>query len=537
MRSFRLIGCVALTLLLVSSSGRAQRGLPIDRLPADTYAFMVWHGQAAIAKGPATNTLVRLWNDPEFQSIRKALTERLTGSAPASTADREAIADVLLSPAIVGLAGRFDLARLGAADKADDIGSDFFLIADATGREAQWQRIDAMIAKEAGGKPTFRGMVGTWRVQAGRQALFDALSARLKASAAPTDAVTQTPLYLAGQRFRAEGAVAEYFLKMPSLAGAKPAAAGSFDLAAFMRGMHLERVQGLVGSVGLAGSGTLVRSALVGDTSAGSLFDLFGTSTTSFGTLLAAPAGYSYSGSKLDLAALYKTVRDAMQSAMPPEQFASVEMMEGMAAAELNMPIADVLGSFDEIGTVTPVDAVSTDLTKTMFALRLKRTKELLALLRTGAADMISNDVNEGDTTYMTLSTPLSTMHVAVTPTLLVAGANRAFVREAVARAAVPAATPPAGSLAADAEFKRRRALFPPALTSLAYSDMSKFPWQTLLSQVEDAVPTTSKPDPSKPAAPEITKALPGLLARYFHSSASASWKVPQGMFFEIRVD
>ena len=63
-----------------STGGAAQRGLPVDRLPANTYAVAIWHGQAAVAKGLATNNLLRLWNDPEFLSTRKSVAESFAGA-------------------------------------------------------------------------------------------------------------------------------------------------------------------------------------------------------------------------------------------------------------------------------------------------------------------------------------------------------------------------------------------------------------------------------------------------------------------------
>ena len=35
----------------------------------------------------------------------------------------------------------------------------------------------------------------------------------------------------------------------------------------------------------------------------------------------------------------------------------------------------------------------------------------------------------------------------------------------------------------------------------------------------------------------EDLKRLAPVLSRYFHSSASASWKLPTGVFFEVRID
>ena len=323
---------------------------------------------------------------------------------------------------------------------------------------------------------------------------------------------------------------------MPDVSTIKSTPGEAFNVPAFVQGLHLERVRGFVGSLGLAGTGTQMRSALIGDTTAGSVFDLFGASSTTFGTLPVAPAGYSYSASKLDLGAFYRTVRAALKRALPPDQVGNVEMVEGMVAAEMQMSIGDLLGSIEEFASITPVDAITTDIGRVMFAMRLKKTTEFVAMLRKGLGEMISGESTEGGTTYLTLATPVSALHVAAGPQLLVVAPTRELARAAMTRAA--SATPQPGSLAADAGFQKGRALFPPSLTSLAYSDMSKLPWATLFGELTSALPESAKGDPtSQRVAADMSRLLPSLLAKYLRSSSSAGWKTPGGVFFEGRID
>jgi hypothetical protein len=558
---------LALTALPTTGKGQAQRVQPIDRLPANTYAVLIWHGQAAISKGAATNNLVRLWNDPDFLSVRQIFSQAIAGSGPGaspgsgkglSKADQDAMVDVMASPGVVGAAGALDLGRMfdsasaGAASKDSDI----FIIWDAAGKEAQWRRIDELAQNpsqpatvtnvklkgidvrisETEKRMAYSGMVGPWRVEAGRQALFEDLVGRLQSTSAPATSLVQSPLYTESQRFRADNTLVEFLVKMPDTKTIKSTPGEPFNVAAFMQGLHLDRVRGFVGSIGLAGTGTQMRSALVGDTTVGSLFDLFGASTTTFGTLPAAPSGYSYSASKLDFGAFYRTVRAALKGAMAPDQFGNLEMMEGMVAAEMQMPLADLLGAIEEVASITPADAVSTDFARVIFALRLKRTSDFIALFKKSMGEMISAEATEGATTYLTLTSPVGALHVAAGPQLLVVAPTRELARAAMTRAA--AAGPQPGSLAADAGFQKGRALFPPALTSLAYSDMTKLPWQTLFGELTSAVPAsaTSGPAGDKLAA-DLVRLLPPLMAKYLKSSSSAGWKTPAGMFFEGRID
>ena len=568
MSRFLRVSCaLVLAFLAMPTIGRAQRVVPLDRLPANTYAVLIWHGQAAISKGASTNNLVRLWNDPDFRSVRQIFSQAIAGSGPdtpsgkgLTKADQDAMVDAMASPGIVGAAGSLDLGTLfdDAATKATPASkdSDIFIIWDAAGKEAQWRRIDELAqnpslpatvttvklkgldvrVSETEKRKSYTGTVGPWRVEAGRQALFEDLVGRLQAASAPATSLIQSPLYAESQRFRADNTLAEFMVKMPDTKAIKSTPGESFNVAAFLQGLRLDRVRGLVGSIGLAGTGTQMRSALVGDTTPGSLFDLFGASSTTFGTLPAAPAGYSYSASKLDFGAFYRTVRAALKGSMAPDQFGNLEMMEGMVAAEMQMPLADLLGSIEEVASITPADAVSTDFNRVIFALRLKRTSDFIALFKKSLGEMISGEALEGGTTYLTLTSPVGALHVAAGPQLLVVAPTRELARAAMTRAA--AAAPQPGSLAAEAGFQKGRALFPPALTSLAYSDMTKLPWQTLFGELTNAMPESTKPDPSgERLAADLVRLLPPLMAKYLKSSSSAGWKTPAGMFFEGRID
>lgn len=548
--------------------GQAQRTVPLDRLPPNTYAVLIWHGQPAIAKGAATNNLVRLWNDPDFLSVRRLFSQSLAGAGTAdakggakrlSQADQDALIEAIGNPGIVGAAGAFDFSTLfdDAAKKAQPASkdSDLFMIWDAAGKEAQWQKIDQLAQNpdrpatvtslklkgidvrrsELPTRVSFTGMVGPWRVETGRQSLFEDLVGRLQGAAAPATSFIQSPLYAEAQKFRADSTLLEFLVKMPNLSTIKSPASGSFNVAAFLQGMKMDRVRGLVGSVGLAGSGTLMRTAILGDTSAGSVFDFFGASTPTFGTLAAAPAGYSYNASKVDFGAFYRTLRGALKASMSPDSFANLEMVEGMAAAQMQMSLADLLGSIEEFASVTPMDAVTTDIGKVTYAFRVKRSSDFLSLLKMGAGEMITGESVEGGATYLTLATPVSPMHVAAGPTLLVVAPTRELARGAIARAV--ATTPQPGSLAADANFQKGRALFPAALTSLSYSDMRKMPWQTLLGELTSAMPASSKDPERDKLVVDVVTLLPPLLTRYLRSSSSAGWKAPGGVFFEGRID
>jgi hypothetical protein len=536
----------------VISGAQRAGGMPIDRLPANAYAVVVWHGQAAVAKGLAVNNLVRLWNDPEFLTTRKAFAERFAGEVDKAgkgnsltQADLDLVFDVLANPGMVGAAGTPDLGKLldsGPGAKSKE--SDFFLVWDMAGKQAQWQKIDALFEKRATAAPavtsvtlggvavrrketpesvSFRADVGSWRVEAGRQSVMADLISRLQGGS-PGGSFAQSPLYQAARRFSAENAVAEFFVKIPDVSTMSAPPVGGFDVAAVLRGLHMERMQGFVGSIGLSGAGTQVRTALIGDTSPGSLFDYFGENVTTFATLPAAPSGFSYSAARMNLGALYQTIRGALKGALTPDQFASVEMAEGMVMSETGMPIGELLGMIEEFANITPFDLAATDFTKVMYAVRLRKPEALLSLLRTAAGSSIASDTVEGNVTYLALPMPGLAIHMAFTPQLLIVGPSADLVRQAVGRAAATGVAP--GSLAADTGFQQSRARFPTALSAFGYSDMSKFPWMALLENPLVSAPTSAP-----------FRQLPAVLSRYLKTTSSATWKAAGGVFFEVRID
>ncbi len=567
----RLFPALAMALVAVSSTGLAQRALPVDRLPADTYAFAVWHGAAALAKAQPTNNLVQLWNDPDFSALRRTLTDWLVAvsqtaagegapAPPLTQADLDAAIDLGNCPAIIGFAGRLDLSRLiDSLDQttAKPAESDLFAIMDATGKEEQYRRFSDAVAARAGSRQavttvaikgvsvtrrtqpdsvSFEAALGPWRISAGRQSVIEDLIGRLQASGAPPDAVTQTAFYQAAGTFRAPNPILEYYVRMPDLTSIKAPSAGPFNVTALLQNLHLDRIQGLAGSIGLSGAGATLRNAILGNTSPGSLFDLFGASTTSLATLPAAPAGSSYSASRLDLGAFYRTVRAALKSALAADAFANVEMAEQMVSAETQMTLPDLFALIEEVATVVPVDRAATDFASQMFVLKVRRPQDLLAVLRQAAGPLVSSETAEGGTTFMSLNLDTTMLHLAVTPQFFIVAPTRDTAREAIARAAAP--SPPAGSLAADAGFQRSRKEFPASLTSLAYSDMSKFPWQTFFEAFDAALSSQAgRETPLKSPPPSIGRTIAGLLQRHLRTSASASWKAPAGVFFDMRVN
>ena len=122
---------------------------------------------------------------------------------------------------------------------------------------------------------------------------------------------------------------------MPDVSTLQLKGTPGFDTGAFFRALHLERIHLLCGGIDLAAPTAGLRAAILGDTSPGSLFDLFGANTSSFPTLAAAPPGSSINISRLDLGAVVSTVVNAMTAATGPEGAPRVQMIAGLVSASV----------------------------------------------------------------------------------------------------------------------------------------------------------------------------------------------------------
>ncbi len=87
-----------------------------------------------------------------------------------------------------------------------------------------------------------------------------------------------------------------------------------------VRELHLERLQGLWFSAGMGRDRMLVRGALIGDMTPGSVLDIIGGNVSTFQTLKARASPETYGAFRLDLGGLYATVlaRDEGRPAARP---------------------------------------------------------------------------------------------------------------------------------------------------------------------------------------------------------------------------
>jgi len=573
MTTARRLACL---LLLAAAPALAQNPLEPARLPADTMFYLAWRGTASLGAARNTNTLVRLWHDPEFVPARQALVEAFYASTKKNQTEQslkpEDLAELfslLENPFVIGLAGNLDLSQL--ASKASAEGGvpaqpfTFFAILDATGKGATVRKLrerilegpekpvvssyafgPTTVEKFVGLKQTYYlATVGPYTIRADQKAVMEDLIRRLRSTQKPAASLEQVADYRSAQSKIESGAVAEFFARIPDFSKYPTLSKESFDPGAFIRVLHFERLHAVAGSLSLQGEASRFRGAALGDTSPGSVFDLVGGSAPAFGTLSVAPASTaSYSAARINLLAAYRVVHSALEEALTPKQRMNMELVEALAENHIEMKIPDALelltGEFASLTTSGDFDPTSQ-----VYAATIQKQPQVLKLLRNLLHGQIASEEQESDTTYLRLTSasarsqaadpPSKGYYLALTPQMLLAGPKKETLRDAIARLA--AKDPQVASLATDPGFRRARTRFPETLSSLGYLDLTRMQWEKLIDEFSASLKKSQSSSPSAAAAVDsLKKALP-VIRRYLHTISNGSWKNRDGVYFDGYVE
>lgn len=571
----RAIRFVAL-ICLASISTFAQAPAPVDRLPKDAVFFFSWNGMSSLQKARATNGLLRLWDDPEFAAVRQLLMERAgRGSKPEQRASKEEM-DLLLNaasnPFILGFAN-LPGGKKTAPNPGKAAPTGLFFIYDQTGKTEIIEKIIRENAKTRSAAPavttlTFSGVTitreeteraisfsaktGNYVLYADSREVMETLIQQFTANEPAS--VVSTAAYQAAAAQRSPDAFCEFFFRMPDLTQLHVPTTQGVNLSAMVKGLHLERLQAMAASASLAGNGMRIRLTAIGDTSPGSIFDLVGSSNGEFYTLPLAPSGASINATRFDFHAFYKTLRGAVQSGLNTEQATQLEMLEGMAGMQLGVGIAEALqlftGEFAAISLNAENDGASNsnsafDLQRNLYAFSIERPDDVVKIIQTTAARNLASESREGDATILSITMPYVDektgaqrkrfYYVGVTPHLLIVAPRKALLKEAILRSAAPGGLA-AGGLAADPAFQQIRKRLPNALSSLSYSDLNRFPWQTI---VDAMIQEGNKKESEKFSAQEeqALRALPKIFLRYLHVSFGGAWKERNGIFVDSYIE
>ena len=557
------------------------------RLPASVRFYVHWRGTKTLDAVQGKNGLLRLWVDPDFAPIRRELMARAFGTSWLKTNEKsvrpeqlavllplfenEAIVGSLNLPGSKAAAGAGNSGAPGGAAH-DASGYDGFVIYDGTGKADLIQKAKALSLKtgagaaeihsymlgkikiesvERAGGTDFTAQVGNYYLSAGRKELIEELVRRFDAKAPAGASLADDAEWKKTRANFGSGAILEFFVRLDGLISPNTPKVQDVDLAKFAQAVHLDRLHALCGSLNFEADATRLRFATLGDTSAGSLFDIVGASTPSFESLALARDGASFAAWRINFPAIYQIFRGPFVDSLPQQKAGSFKGFDMLGQAMLGMPLPDILALLGgEVATVTsaPGDPTYT----VLVAISIHKPDVVLGLLRKGLGPMIRDTTTEGGATVLELGTNsvdpvtkaprLELSYIAVTPQLLIYSQRKALLLDAVGRASHGAASK-AESLAGNPEFQRARGRLPKDLTGFSYAQMSKATWEreiaVMLRSAEGAAASKNSAAGGATAAanPAGDDWLRGVnlavFSRYLHSYASGWWKTADGVYFD----
>lgn len=565
----------------------AQAPLEPAKLPSRTLFYLIWRGAPAPEVRKA-NSLLALWDDPDFASVRTALATGMLNSAqeksPNSTLTPEEIQEYasflenaftlgyLSEPAKRAAANTAAPDAAATKEAKKPAWNGMFFVYDRTGKEALLAkavlRIRALdkeaptisqitlggatvMKSEGKNGTTYWADHGKYVVSASERAVMEEILARIDGKSSATTSLAQTPAYQEARPIAGSG-VLEFFVGMPDLKNlAADSKTGGVQAGPLLEAARLDAIHAISGHLTLEGPKTHFQAAIFGDASPGTPFDIWSSGQPAPASLALVPAdAVSYSSGQISFLGVYDMVKRVARAAFPQGQQGNADLIDTMAQARLGMPLPDAVGVLSgEIATmqVSP----SMDTAKQVFFIGIRKKPEALKLLRNLFGDQLTSERNEGDATFVKISlgggqggagvAQWNFFNLAVTPDMILGASRTEALREVLANRAKGEAF---ASLATVPQFRAGRAQFPENVNSVGYFDLQKMDWQgwkeRLLADTKKSPAansaTASGTAPAAAVPDWYAQINPQVFARHLHYTSSASWKDAKGIHWDQRL-
>lgn len=550
----------------------AQAPLEPAQMPPQTLFYLLWRG-APPASARAANSLLALWDDPDFAPVRSGLAENLLRDSRKSRSKNSPLTAEEVTEYSALLENAFAIGYLPqprgdstAAGDATHKWSGFFFVYDRSGKEALLSKVVLQMRENDKESPTISQIIlggipalkiehktgttywaehGKYAIATGESSVFGQIAGAL-AGKTQGNSLAQTDGYREAQPQLKNG-ILEFYLRLPrqsEIASAlKPPT--SAKVPPILDAIHLDAVHCTYGQILLEGPKTRMNGAILGDTSAGSLFDIFGDGQAAPVSLgFVSSDSVSYQESQFSFLALYNLAKRAFLASQPPEQQGGAAFIEALAQAKLGVPLTDFLGNFTgEFASIQT--APVTDASKRTFFIGIRDKATVLKALHTAMRDQNISESEQGNATFLDIPTgakqagtanaATTFFHLAVLPDAVLASSNKATLQAELARRAAPPGTLPAA-------FQSVRSQYPEKVSGLGYYDFQQMDWEGLKSKILESYtgPAAKSFAQREPAVIERTpppawlvRLDPKVFARHLHVSTSASWKDAKGIHFD----
>jgi hypothetical protein len=570
----RVLICAVVVSLFSSLPLCAQSPLEPAQMPARTTAYLIWRGTPAGDPRKA-NSLLALWDDPDFAPVRAAMFENVTSGSDKATKqaltreEAEQYSTLLENSFVVGYIGKPEAKMTASATPPKPAASTWnglFFVYDRTGKESllskavlrmrgQEKELPKLSEVTVAGIPalkvdrssgtTYWVEHGKYAASANERAVLEEILPRLEGKSTGAASLAQSEAYKEALP-QLGGGVIEFFARLPKLASIAPSAStNGIPLAPALEALNLEAIHCLAGKVTFDGAKTRVQGAVLGDPSPGTLFDLWGNGQPAPASLALLPANaISYSESEFNFGAIYEIVMRGVRAILPPGQQGGPAMVDSLAQSRLGMPLPEALGLFS--GEFASFQlSPSMDPQKAVHVLGIRNKPETVKLIHTIFSDQVSAERTEGDTTFLKVSlnggqggagvAQWNFYHLAITPQFILASGRAETLHELLAkRTASPAATVPAA-------YQTARAAYPRKLDGVDYFDFRAVDWPALkdrwVSEAKKAAAKQVDGKSQKPVSSKVpdllTSVNPQVFPKHLHFMAGASWKDAKGIHFD----
>jgi len=576
-RLFRAISFLFVVTMIFSTGAAAQSPVDPGQLPGRTILYLVWHGSPT-GEIRKNNSLYALWDDPQFAAARAAFLESFLNDAQnlknKPAVSREELAQyvtLLDNPFLIGYLRRpqaHAAAKTPAAKTPEPTWNGMFFIYDRSGKEELLSKavvqmrgtendIPKLTPLTLAGVPalkverksgiTYWAEFGKYAVSANEQSVFEEVVAVVNGK--PGSSMLSQSAAFQEAKPILSGGVVEFFLRVPSTQelGLDSLSASSAPLKPLVMALKLDSLHSVAGHISLEGAKTHFTGTILGDTAAGSLFDIWAegqANPVSLGYL--SPDTIYYSESQFNLLGIYNTLKRALTQA-DASSAQTATLLEGLAQTRLGMPLPDALGlTTGEIASLQTSPTM--DDGQKVYLLGISNKPDALKLARTLMGDRISSERSEGDTTFLKVSlqggqssagvAQWNFYYLAMTPSLLFGSSKSETLHRYVGQAPTsPDAAVPKNILAA-------RGQFPEKLNGFSFFDFQKVDWAGLkekwvaeANKSAQSAKTTDAANNNKKLSDWLSQVNPEVFPRHLHTMTGASWKDAKGVHFDEWLD
>ena len=583
----RLFLLLNLLFLLSSPLIAQQSSISLDPalLPGRTIFYLAWHGTPSPDVRHA-NDVMSLWDDPDSAQLRNSFiqamlsdTKAQNSKSPLTKEELNDYASLLDNSFILGYLPRppelpapkappTTPVKTIPATSTPPAWNGIFFVYDRTGKEAILSKAVLRIRGSETDTPKLSNLIvagvpalkvehknsvtywtetGRYAVSASELPVFEEILRRL-AGTLHGPSLAESPAYLEAKPLLS-GGIVEVFLRTSQISDlASESATSNPQIKALVKNLKLDSLHLLAGHLSLEGAKTRVQGAILGDTSAGTLFDVWadGKANPDSWSFLSADT-VSYNTSEINFSGIYKVLKQAFSQG-PSGSPQAVDALESAAQTRLGMSLTDALSlTTGEVSSIQ--NNPSLDDSQQIRILGIHNKPEAMRLLRTIEGDKITSEHTDGTTTYMKVSlggtqgsagvAQWNFYHLAMTPDFFLGASKSDPVHALIAQLAVNSdASVPKDILAA-------RSTFPDKLNGFSYFDFQKVDWPAArdkwIAEAKTAAAKTTTKDQANSGNTENSKKLsdwlatvnPEVFPRHLHRMTGASWKDAKGVHFE----